>query len=143
MACMASFIMVSMCGCWSTSGTTGVSMNYQRCAARTTGDITSTIVLEIERGKVTAAQVIDFANKVKQVVATQDVAMTVEQLKLKLSVLTQVPALQNTLDKMLALIPNGAKLDQIKKLINCYCDGLILGANQFDPNDKDIVQVTK
>ena len=120
--------------CVGITGCTSASMNYQRATARTSGDLSITVVLENASTKVSRDQVIKICTDIKTYLAGVDLA-NIDRAKLQADIESRIPIaqLKPIAAMLVSKIPTDvSKLENGKVLVNECLDGVILGATKFD-----------
>lgn len=120
--------------CVGITGCTSASMNYQRAMARTSGDLSITVVLENASTKVSRDQVIKICTDIKTYLAGVDLA-NIDRAKLQADIESRIPIaqLKPIAAMLVSKIPTDvSKLENGKVLVNECLDGVILGATKFD-----------
>ena len=118
------------------SGCSNLSMNVQKSLARSAGDITATLILDIRNDKITTDQILTFAN---QVILTTNKCdqenITKEELIALIENKIDNDVLKQYVKKIVGAVPNNMNLTQTKKIIIAICTGLCVGASEWDEED--------
>ena len=111
-----------------------VGMNIQRSTARATGDVTTTLALEYNVGKVTPAQVIETANIIKNIINSVDLTtITRAELIAMIDAKINVAVLKTWATKIVGIVPEDMNLADAKVVMVDMLDQIILAATKFDP----------
>jgi cell division protein FtsX len=131
-----SMISVVVVGLLTFVGCSTVSMNYQRCAARTTADMSATTALEVQGNKIAPEQIIAAATAIKEYIQSlQGDVFDKEAVITELQNLVNISALNNIIRNVVGRVPDDMNIKDAKRMIIEACDGMILGAIKFDYND--------
>ena len=113
-----------------------VGLNVQRSTARATGDVTTTLALEYNVGKVTPAQVIETANIVKNIIESTDLTtVTRAELIALIDAKINVAVLKTWANKIVGIVPEDMDLADAKIVMIDMLDQIILAAGKFNPDD--------
>ena len=134
---LAIIMMVTLVGC----GTTQVSMNYQRSAGRCAGDLTATVILELQHKKISPEQVLVAVESAKGYLNGDIDWSTITKAELILGIedKIKVKSLKSLAYKLVNRVQD-ENIQNSKGVLIAVCDGLITGAKQFKLEDMKVVE---